>query len=228
MKRLLVVLALAAYIPATAQTTTRTRFVRSNGEGVATGKPDQVKVNFSVVTQAATAQEASSQNADKTSAVLNALRQVLGANADIRTLNYSLSPVYKYDGNVSTLIGFTASNTVEATANDITIPGKLIDAAIAAGANRVDGLRFQIKDDQPLRRDALRLASIQARQRADAIALGLGVRLGSVIMAQEGYSVVTPLVATGDLRTAAAAPTPVEPGNVDVRANITLDIEIVQ
>jgi uncharacterized protein YggE len=224
MKHLLVVLALAAIVPVQAQTTTRPRFVRSVGEGVASGKPDQARIDFSVVTQAATAQEASSQNADKTTAVLNALRQVLGPNADVRTVNYYLAANYRSDGTA--IVGFTASNTVQATVNDISIPGKLIDAAIAAGANRVDSLRFSIKDDLPLRREALRLASIQARQRADSIALGLGVRLGSVLDAQEGYSTVTPLDVRGP--GLAAATTPVEAGSVDVHATITLDIEITQ
>ena len=127
--------------------------------------------------------------------------------------------------NEDELNRFTAANTVQATVNDINIPGKLIDAAISAGANRVDSLRFSVKDDLPLRKEALRLASIQARQRADSIALGLGVRLGAVLDAQEGYSVVP--VASIDSAVAATV-TPIVPGSVDVRATVTLDIEITQ
>lgn len=228
MKRIFALLLLAAIVPAGAQTTVP-RSIRAIGEGVASGKPDQAKIDFAVVTQAATAQDAAAQNADKTTAVLNALRQVLGANADIRTINYSLTGNYKYDGSVSTLIGFTASNTVEATVNDINLPGRLIDSAIQAGANRVDSLRFLVKDDQPLRREALRLASIQARQHADSIALGLGVRLGAVLAAQEGYAVpVQTFAIDGRAPVAASATTPVESGTVDVRATVTLDIEISQ
>ena len=227
MKRCIVVLLFAAVAAASAQTT-RPRFIRTVGEGVASGKPDQAKVDFSVITQAATAQDASAQNADKTTAVLNVLRQVLGPNADIRTINYSVTGNYKYDGTTSTLIGFTASNTVEAVVNDISLPGKLIDAAIQAGANRVDSLRFLVKDDQPLRREALRLASVQARQHADAIALGLGLRVGSVLSAEEGYATPVPIYAGGMAGTAAATTTPVEAGTVDVHATVTLDIEITQ
>jgi uncharacterized protein YggE len=224
MKRLVVVLAMAAAVPVVAQVTTATRFVRSVGEGTSSGKPDRATIGFAVVTQATTAQDAAAQNADKTAAVLNALKQVLGANADIRTINYSLYATYSSTG--MTITGFTASNTVLATVDDINIPGKLIDAAISAGANRVDSLQFSIKDDLPLRREALRLAAQQARQRADAIALGAGVRLGNVLDVQEGYF-ATPVRSIGD-SLAPTTTTPIVAGTIDVRATVTLDIEIVQ
>jgi len=215
-----------------AQTTTVSprRLVRAVGEGKASGKPDQAQVDLAVVTQAGTAQDAAAQNANQTTAVLTQLRQLLGANADIKTLNYSLSPVYNYppNGGQPTLTGFAANNTVEATVSDLSLPGKIIDTAIQAGANRVDGLRFTIKDDQPLRIQALRSASLQARAHADAIALGLGVRLGAVLGAAEGYSSGVVAADRSVLAAAAAAPTPVQPGNVDITATVTLEIEIAQ
>jgi hypothetical protein len=139
--------------------------------------------------------------------------------------------VYNYprDGGAPTLTGFTANNTVEATVGDLSLPGKIIDTAIQAGANRVDGLRFSMKDDQPLRGQALRAAGLQARSHADAIALGLGVRLGAVLAAAEGYTVGTLAGDTSRSGIAAAAPpTPVQPGNVEVSATVTLEIEIAQ
>ena len=154
-----------AATPMLAQTTASTgRLIRAVGEGKASGKPDQPHVDLAVVTQAASAQDAAAQNADQTTAVLTQLRQLLGANPDIKTLNYLLSPVYNYprDGGQATLTGFTANNAVEATVSDLNLPGKIIDTAIQAGANRVDSLRFSVKDDQPLRAQAIRSASLQA------------------------------------------------------------------
>ena len=220
-----------AVTPMLAQTTVLPRrLIRSVGQGTASGKPDQAQVDLAVVTQAATAQDAAAQNANQTTAVLNQLKQLLGANADIKTLNYSLSPVYVYprDGSPATLTGFTANNTVEATVGDLNLAGKIIDTAIQAGANRVDGLRFSIKDDQPLRIQALRSASLQARSHADAIALGLGVRLGAVIAAAEGYSSGIVSADRVSLTAGAAAPTPVQPGSIDVTAAVTLELEISQ
>ena len=220
-----------AAVPAPAQVAASTRrLIRAVGEGKASGKPDQAQVDFAIVTQAATAQDAAAQNANQTTAVLTQLRQLLGANADIKTLNYSLAPVYNYprDGSPATLTGFNANNTVEATVGDLTLPGKIIDTAIQAGANRVDGLRFSLTDDQPLRSLALRSASLQARSHAEAIALGLGVRLGAVIAAAEGYSASIVPMGRIALASSASSPTPVQPGNIDVTATVTLEIEIAQ
>jgi uncharacterized protein len=225
-------LALAVTSAAAQTTFTPRRIIRAVGEGKVSGKPDQVQIDFAVVTQASTAQEAAAQNATLSTAVLNALKQLLGATADLKTLNYSLSPVYNYprDNSAPTLSGFVASNTVEATSSNLDLPGRIIDTAIQAGANRVDSLRFTIKDEQPLRGQALRLAAQQARTHADAIATGLGVRLGAVANAAETYSTAIPYAdIRGGIGTGASAPaTPVQPGTVDVTATVTLEIEITQ
>jgi hypothetical protein len=203
--------------------------IRAFGEGIVSGAPDQAQVNLTVVTQATSAQDAAAQNANQTSAVLTQLRQLLGSTADIKTLNYSLTPNYNYprDGGSPTLTGFIASNTVEVTVSNLTLPGKIIDTAIQAGANRVDSLRFSLKDDLPLRTQALGAAAQQSRNRAAAIAMGLGVRLGNVISVEENASQqVVPLTMTA-AAVAGGAPTPVQPGNVEIRATVTLEIELV-
>src|SRR5438094_309397 len=69
-------------------------FIRAIGEATVSVKPDEAKVQFSVVTQAATAQDAADRNASQVTAVLAALRSVLGPNADLKTLSYSLNPNY--------------------------------------------------------------------------------------------------------------------------------------
>src|SRR6266446_7034254 len=74
--------------------TARPRFVRAFGEATVSTTPDQAKVQFAVVTQAATADAASSQNSTQVTTLLAALRSLLGQNAEIRTLSYSLSPNY--------------------------------------------------------------------------------------------------------------------------------------
>jgi hypothetical protein len=202
------------------------RLVRATGDATLSVKPDQAKINVGVVTQANTAQEASTQNATQVDAVLARLRQVLGAAGEMKTVGYSLTPNYKYPqgGGTPTLTGFTASNTVEVTTSDLSLIGKVIDTAIQAGATNVQGLRFTVKDTESLRAVVLAMAARQARAHAEGIATGLGVRLGAVITAQEGAVIsVQPL----DVRTAAGASTPIETGTVEIQATVTVDIEIL-
>lgn len=231
--RFMCAIALLAALPSFAQdqsgTYPRRPHIKAIGEGIASGAPDQAQVDVTVVTQASSAQDAAAQNANQTSTVLTQLRQLLGSTADIKTLNYSLTPNYNYprEGGNPTLTGFIASNTLEVTVRDLTLPGKIIDTAIQAGANRVDSLRFSLKDDLPLRTQALGAAAQQSRNRAAAIAMGLGVHLGNVISVEENASPqIVPL--TMSAAVAGGAPTPVQPGNVEIRATVTLDIELVQ
>jgi len=212
-------------LAATAQTVPR-RYIRAFGEGSVSITPDQAKIQFSVVTQAPTAEAAAAQNATQVTTLLAALRSVLGPQAELKTLSYSVSPNYSSprDGTPPVLIGYTVSNTVEATINDLSLIGRLIDAGIQAGGNRVQGLRFGLRNDVPVRQQALRLATAQAKADADAMAAGLSLRTGAVVSIQEGV-VVSPQPL--DVRSLAAAPTtPIETGQIDVRATVTVEFEI--
>jgi len=218
--------ALFAALSVSGQTVSRPRYVVASGEGVVSVKPDMVRVTVGVTTQAANAQDASTQNATIVQNVLDKLKAAF-PTADIRTLNYSLSPNYTYTPNgAPNLVGFTASNTVEVSTSDLTVAGKIIDTATQGGANRIDSLSFSLKDDSSARGQALRLAAAQARTQAEAIASGLSLKWGNVIVAQQGTA-VQPV--TGDFRATAGAATttPVQSGNVDVRATVTVQIEII-
>lgn len=216
-------LAFAIALPALPQLAQPRPVVRASGEGVVSIRPDQVKVRVSVTSNAATATEAADLNASETAKVISALRQALGANTEIRTTGYSLGP--RYNPDLRRNDGYTATNSIEVTVNDLNLAGRVIDTAAGAGATNVGGIQFTLKDPNPARAQALRLATMQAKANAEAIAGGLGKSLGAVIVAQEGSSVtISPI----DIRTTAgaAAPTPVEPGNVDVRATVAIEAEM--
>lgn len=214
-------------ICAHAQTAVRRPFVRALGEATVAVKPDLAKVDIGVVTQGSNAQDAATQNSTRLTAVLAALQTALGLMGEIRTVSYSLTPNYNYPpgGGSPTLLGYTATNIVEVTSTDLANIGKVIDAGTQAGASTVQSLQFTLKDDQPARAQALKLATQQAKVHADAIAAGVGGRTGAVLAAQEGGSVnITPV---GTAATAAPT-TPVLPGPVSVRANVTLEVELIQ
>lgn len=204
------------------------RLVRATGEGLLSVKPDLAKLNVGVVTQANTAKDASAQNAAQVEAVLAQLRQLLGPNADIKTISYSLVPNYKYTPNEPpTLVGYTANNSMEVIIPDLSLIGTVIDTASDAGANNVGGLLFTIRDQEPVRQQVLGLAAKQGRAHAQAIAAGLGARVGSIFTASEGAIFSPPEIAAPGPRFA-APPTPIETGLVQVRATVTIDAELLQ
>jgi uncharacterized protein YggE len=214
-------------LAAQAQVATRgVPFIRATGTASVSIQPDTAKIDLAVTTQASTAQQASSQNATQTSAVIAALQQLLGAGADIKTLSYSVSPVYTYPQNAPpNLVGFTVTNSLVVTVSDLTSVGKVVDTAVAAGATSIQGLTFTLKDDTMARQQALRLAAGQAMTDANAIASGLSVHLGAVLSAIEGTATTTPVVGAAP---GASASTPVQPGNLTIQATVTVDMQVSQ
>lgn len=205
---------------AAAQTSTN-RTIQANGSSTLSVNPDQATLETGVVTFAATAQDSAQQNATQTTAVLNALKSVLGANGTIQTQSYSVSP--RYAPNTNTIVGYTTSNTLRVTSTDLSIIGQLIDAANAAGANTVGGLNFGLQNSDPVVQQALTAATKVAMAHATAIATGLGGKVGPVVSAQEGTS-YTPIVYAGS--GAASVSTPVQTGTVNVYGSVTLVVQL--
>lgn len=203
--------------------------LRVTGTSVVAAHPDRVEIDIGVVTQAPEASAAAADNARHLQATLAALRKVLGEHADLKTLGYGLSPDYAAQpGNPPTISGYTASNTVRVTIDDIAKTGPVIDAATRSGANHVQDIRFTLRDPQTPHLQALREAATQARADADALAEALGVRIVRVLSAEESGGSprpIRPLFATARAAIA-AAPTPVEAGTLDVTATVTLTVEV--
>jgi uncharacterized protein YggE len=202
--------------------------VQAMGEAVIQAKPDQAKLTVGVVTQAQTAQAAAAQNATQTQATLDKLRPALGTAGEIHTSGYSLNPNYQYprDGGQPTITGYTASNTVEVTTSDLAGLGKLIDVVVAGGANRIQGVQFTVKNEAPARAQALGEAVRQARANAEAMAAAMRLQLGIVLSLEQGSPQVVRPVVRQFAAAAVAAPTAIEPGTVEVRATVTLTMEV--
>ena len=198
--------------------------VQATGTATVSVAPDQAQLTVGVITQGATAQDAAQQNATQTAAMLTALKSVLGNNGTVQTVGYSVSPRYN-NSQTPTVIGYTASNTVQVTTINLNLAGPLIDAANGAGANNISGINFSLQDPDPVLLQALSKASRQALVHAGAIAQGLGAKTGAVVSAQEG-SRVTPVF--GDVGAAAPTTTPVQTGTVSVSATVTVTVQLVQ
>src|SRR4051812_39434025 len=93
--------------------------VQATGTASISVAPDQAQFTAGVVTTGSTAQDAAQQNATQTAAMLTALKAVLGNNGTVQTVGYSVSPRYT-NSQPATIIGYTASNTVQVTTTNLT------------------------------------------------------------------------------------------------------------
>lgn len=220
---LFIALSLAAIL--SAQSTSKPASITAIGQASVSATPDLAKVDVGVTTQAATAQEATANNATQTNNVITALQGLLGVSATIKTISYSLSPVYSNPapGQNPTIVGYMVTNIVEASLTDLTQIGKAIDTAIQSGANNVQGVSFSLQNQSPVQAQALKMAAATALTQAAAIAAGLNVHTGSVLRATEALNFQSPL----PIGVAGAAPTtPIETGLVVVQASVTLEVAI--
>jgi uncharacterized protein YggE len=106
--------------------------------------------------------------------------------------------------------------------------GDVIAAAVGSGATNVSNVRFDLKNRDAAEREALRLAVLDARDRANAAAAGAGVQIGGVqrIEEQRDQPIVRPMAGFTAMRTAGApqAPVPMEAGEIEIRAHVTLTV----
>ena len=238
---LLLVVSIVTFTSACGTREKRLSRVLITGEADAHAQPDTAVLVLSVVTESQKALDAQQQNARKSEAVIAAVNATAGANAEIRTSDYSLQPQKKYDYNrLPSIIGYEARNTVTATLGDLNNVGAVLDAASRAGANSVESVSFILRESNPARGETLAEASRQAMSKAQAIAQALGGRVVRVVEAQEGDPLRRPLTVEEQQRgyeayaatriTASVAQkpaiTPVEAGSLNVRSQVQLIVEI--
>jgi len=221
--RLLVALAIAVALlaggadAATRSSAASTDTVTVNGTGTVTAVPDQAAFSFTVQTKASTAALALTRNGNDTKAVIAAVEAAGVAQADIQTEQVSLDPVQSNDG--TSIVGYTASDTIDVTKLAIAKAGAVVDAAVGAGATDVSGPSLTLSSQDALYNQALKNAVAQAKTKAQALADAAGLNLGGVVTMVEGGG-ATPLpFAVG----AASSPnTPIQPGTQDVQATVTV------
>jgi uncharacterized protein len=199
------------------------------GDFVVQAQPDTAILVISVVTQDKGALGAQQENANRSTAVVRALKTAAGAGAEIKTSGYSIQPqrVYK-ENQPPTIIGYEARNTVSVILSDLTKVGEVIDAAAQAGANDVGSISFTLRKDRPARDQALSEATKVAISKAQVIAQALGGKFVRVVEVQEeGYLRPRPIQAEFDMaRTMKAAGTPIEVGSLDISVRLQLVAEI--
>jgi uncharacterized protein YggE len=189
-----------------------------SGIGTVKTVPNEAQMSFGVDTRRPTAQAAVAANADAMRKVINALRRA-GAR-EIATEWVSVYPFTSADGTVD---GFSASNSVSAV-SDIKDAAALIDAAAEAGANQISGPGLSSSNAEALYRAALAKAVDDARLRAEVLAKASGRSLGAITSIVEGGAQPTPLYRQAAVDAASA--TPIEPGQQETTANISVTFSL--
>jgi len=202
------------------------RTIEVSGNGQVQVAPDMATVEIAIETSAPTAADAAGSNGALAQKVRDAIRSKLGGKGMMWTGGYSLYPDYNEqpNGGKPSITGYRAENSITVQTSQLDVVGPVIDAAIAAGANRVNSLSYSLRDDSKARSDAIAKAARDAQAQAQALAGALGVKLGDVMTASTVSEVrPIPLMRAASFSAmSSAAPTPVEAGQVTVPATVSL------
>jgi uncharacterized protein YggE len=196
------------------------------GDSIVQAQPDTAILTVSVVTQGRRALDAQQENANKTDAVVRALKAAAGTGAEVKTSGYSLQPMRVYRENQPpTISGYEARNSVTLTTSELAKLGNIIDAASQAGANDIAGISFTLRKDRPSRDQALQEATREAMSKAQVIAQALGGRVVSIAEVQEeGFQRPPQPVYQAEAFMAKrdAVATPIEIGSLDITSRVQL------
>ena len=194
------------------------------GESTVRADPDIAYVTTGVQTRAQTAKQAQDDNTKRMTDLLAAVKRLGVKDEDLRTSGVSLQPQVNQRAP-DQIDGYLATNGVTITVQDVKQVGAILDAAVAAGANQAGGVQFGIKDDTQIRQKALDGAVKAARTRADAIAGAAGMKIAGIqsltdVSSGAAPPVPQPRLAAGAVAADAAAPVPIQPGQLAVTARV--------
>ena len=197
-----------------------------DGRGSANTEPDMATVAVGITTHATDAGKAQNDNAWIAGEIQKSIQELGIAEKDIQTRNYSFHPTYRTDkGHENEIDGYAVDNTVIVTVRNVKLTGKVIDAALAHGANEISSLDFSASDTQAVRKAALKSAVSDARDKADIIASALDKKIVGVQSVSESTGYLETRRFAGNMMLAMAkdTATPVAPGSLSLSADVHID-----
>jgi uncharacterized protein len=227
----LVSLLAAAPVRAQAPASAQEPVVVASGEGVAQAAPDRAWISISAESRAASPREAQRRTAELMRPVLESLRKARVPDEGVRTTGYDLQQEFDFTNGKRVPRGYVARNSIEVRVDDVSRVGELLETVVNQGATSVSGLRFDLKDHGKLEREAVRLAVVNARLKAEAAAAGAGRSLDRLVRIDEAGGGSPPPVpmpfarATLAAEAGAGAP-PVSMGQIEVRAHVTVTFSL--
>ena len=223
-------LLVSACAPAGSNPDVRTLSVSGNGQVFLT--PDIAYIYVGVHTEAPNAAEAVADNTTQTQALISAIEDFGIDPKDIRTSNFSIWPMDRFDPATGAPTGekvYAADNTVYVTVRDLATLGDLLDTAVQAGANTVNSVQFDVENkDEGLKEarvDAMNNAKSQAQELADAAGLTLG-EIQSISFVDNQFPIFDGKGGGGGFAAEAQAAVPIQPGQLSFTVTVNVTYEV--
>lgn len=201
--------------------------LRVDGEGKVTAAPDMATIVLGVESRSTKAAEAVEENARLMNQTINALREAGIIESQMQTSRFSLTTMPQDEPLTAKAEQeppvFLATNQVTVKLDDTEGVGRVLDAAVSAGSNSIQEVKFDLKDPTPQNDEAMTIAIKDAQRKAQVAASAAGLELGRILEMTVGYGYV---VEASRSYSYAMAATPIQPGEMEVTASVNLVYEI--
>lgn len=206
--------------------TEQKRVVTVSGSGTVSVTPDIATLDFSVTKSGWESKKVVPENAAIMNKVIDAIKESGVSQSDIVTSEVSIRQDKSWQNGVLRRGQYVSTNQVRVTLRNLELLGKLIDAAVSAGANGLDSLSFGVSDTQTAMRQARTAAIKQAQDAAALLAGASGCKLGQVLSIDEGgnsgYERAVYMKADSYVNTS----TPIEVGKISISSSVTMSFEL--
>ena len=200
-----------------------TETLTANGQASINVEPDLASVYVRIESFKDTAEAAKNDNSAKVNAVMIALKKI---DMDAETTNYNIYPEYDWRNDERDITGYRATTNLKIKTEFFDDVGVIIDAVVNTGHATIDSINFELSDEREVefKKQALAEASKDAREKAEAIASGMNVKLGKLVSVSSSdfnyrpYPLYESAVSSGNLKEAVS--TVVEPQSLEVNANV--------
>lgn len=205
------------------------------GEAELRATPDVARVQLGVTRRNEEARAAQNEANEIIDQIVQALDELRISRDSIQTSELSLRPLYQDPsprGQTRSLedlqiLGYDASYTVTVRVDDLNQVGPVVDASLEAGANRLQNIFFDLDDELPVRKEALKQAVAKAIEKAEVMASAAELKLVKIRRMDESNVSVRPVMMGRTMAMAEAdTATPVMPGQVTITATVILTYEI--
>lgn len=207
--------------------------LESNGDSTIEVMANKVSIMIGYDSRNSTADAAQEDNKIVSAKIISALESAGLNKSDVETMYYNVGPEYDWSDGKQTLKGYLATHTLKISTTQVDKIGKFIDAAVRAGANRIDSIDYELTTDKEneLKAQVLKTAAENARAKADAIASGSGTKIVKLVSVQDtsynyapwnyrlDYAVSAESKAGGAMPVV-NVPTQVETGKVTITASV--------
>ena len=201
------------------------RTISVDGSSTIKVTPDKVTISISIENTAKDAKLASAQNAQIMQNIQSAILGLAITKDKMQTTNYNLYPVYNTKDNSREIIGYSVSNEITVTIDNIDMVGTVIDTAINAGASNVNSIEFGLKDSQVYKDKVLQQAIADAKRKAQVVANSLEKSIVNVVSVNTGSTYIEAKNFNNAMYMRAAdatgATSPIQSGDISVRECIS-------